>query len=223
MEYLLGKIFFHQSVVGFSPTFCATDSLPHEVKNMLLNRQVWNTFEQAKNSLVLNLKRHPETLTQENLWQLTLMTPQERGPLMEKRHIVLHSDQLQKVKASLDKGDFTNGAKLYCEYKFSIMGDNQKCNFVQIRPHQNVDYVLEVYDTHEDDLLRFFVPHKEMDILVSNFGGLAHGTIKTNVNKHKEYALRPSRKGKGKAAKAWEALQQFQVDDETLERIYSAG
>jgi len=190
---------------------------------MLLDRQTCHDFEKAKHSLVLSLKKNPEDLTQDKLWQLTLMTPQERGPLMEKRHIVLNSESLQKVSASLDRGDFWDGYNLYCEYKFSIMGENQRCNFVQIRLHQNVDYVLEVYDSINDVLLQFFVPHQDMDALVSQFGGLAHGTIKTNHNKQKEYALRPSRKGKGKGAQAWQELQKFKVDDKMLERIYNAG
>ena len=188
---------------------------------MLLNRRTWNTFEKAKDSLISGLKTHPSTLTDNNLWQLEMMTPQERGPMMEKRHISLNALYIQKVSASIDKGDFRNESGLYYEYKFSIMGDNQKCNFVQIRLHQNVDYVLEVYDTREDRLMKFFVPHNAMTELVSKFGGLAHGTLKNNVNQHKEYALRPSRKGKGKAAQSWNALQEFQVNDKMLEGIYS--
>jgi hypothetical protein len=210
-EVLVVKTFSHQSAVVFKSRRL----------NMLLNRKTWNIFEEAKDSLVCELKKHPDTLTDDNLWKLELMTPQERGPMMEKRHILLNSSFIQKVNASRDKGDFYNGSDVYYEYKFSVMGDKQKCNFVQIRLHQNVDYVLEVYDTQEDRLMKFFVPHDAMSEMVSKFGGLAHGTLKNNANQHKEYALRPSRKGKGKAAQSWNALQEFQVNDKMLEGIYS--
>ena len=187
---------------------------------MILSRQTWGAFEEARTKLITSLKDNPKSLRPDNFWVLELMSPQERGPLMEKRHIVLNEDSISKVNASLDKGDFCSNNALYYEYKFSIMGKNQKCNFVQIRLHQNVDYVLEVYDTQNDQLLSFYVPHEDMEKMVSEFGGLAHGTKKTNFNEHKEYALRPSKKGNGKAAKAWQELQAFKVDKRTLQRIY---
>ena len=188
---------------------------------MILDRQTWGAFEEARSKLVKSLKEKPESLKSDKFWVLELMSPQERGPLMEKRHIVLSDNLLSKVNTSFDKGDFCNQNDLYCEYKFSILGKNEKCNFVQIRLHQNVDYVLEVYDTEKDELLSFYVPHDEMERMVVDFGGLAHGTKKTNTNHQKEYALRPSRKGNGKSAKAWKALQRFQVTQEMLQKIYS--
>ena len=187
---------------------------------MKLTKEKWCIFEKARDNLIDSFRDSPEKITLTKFWVLELMSPQIRGPLMEKRHIALNKSVLSKVNASLDRGDFTNKNGLYCEYKFSILGINSKCNFVQIRPHQKVDYILEIYEVESGELLTYYVPHQDMSEMVMQYGGLAHGTKKTNTNHHKEYALRPSTKGKGKAFKAWKALQAYKVDQLMLRRIY---
>ncbi len=93
------------------------------------------------------------------------------------------------------------------EVKFSLANPKQKINFVQIRPHYNVDYYLFVYyDITTDTLDSLFLPSKDLYKLIPDYGNYAHGSIKalgeitteSVENNEYEYAFRPEIKDDNK-------------------------
>jgi hypothetical protein len=116
-----------------------------------------------------------------------LQIPQSYGPRLEK--FFIRNNNLTKVPASLDRGDFKNNNEKYYEHKFSFMKD-EKFNFVQIRPWQAIEgYALEVL--REGKFTQFYISKEDMNTLLEKYGGMAHGTkTSSEVNINKEYALR---------------------------------
>jgi len=117
-----------------------------------------------------------------------------------------------KKETKEDRGDFIYKNKAI-EYKFSIANSDGKINFVQLRPSHKIDYyILSYYDPKEtgpDMLENFVCRSRDLYLLLPEFGGYAHGTVKkngkiTNENIEKniehgcEYALRPNTKDKKK-------------------------
>lgn len=124
-------------------------------------------------------------------------------------------------------GDGRKNGKNY-EIKASVHGRKSKLNFVQIRPHHDIDFYLliayNMYDKTDDDIGKgylFNIPADKVYDLVESYGGYAHGTKKQfgSVSKdmmksHKlEYALRldPNSVSK-KNTDIWKALLQYEVE-----------
>jgi len=121
---------------------------------------------------------------------LETVTAQSYGPKIEKFHRQLHN--YKKVSASFDRGDYKTPEGHYGEHKFSYAHarGGYKYNFVQIRLWQELEFeTFEVY-CQGRGLFTFRVPHAIASSLIQKYGGLAHGTIETNQNEKKEYALR---------------------------------
>jgi len=137
---------------------------------------------------------------------LALKTGQAYGPLME--GFCIKSRNAKKVPSKEDRGDFKIGEEKYYEHKFSYAkkSKNFKFNFVQIRPWQNL--LCEVFEVYQEGvgLFSFEVPHSDVLGLLDKYGNLAHGTIESNKNEKKEYALRGNIGGP-----LWNDLQKYKI------------
>lgn len=135
-----------------------------------------------------------------------------------------------KILDALDEisGD---GIKNNIKYEIKISLHDKKCcfNFVQIRPHHDIDYYILIgLNLFEDNFGKAYilkVPTKIIIELIIKYGGYAHGTIRKNgkitlenINKNKikgyEYALRPNINASKNTKKQilWKELEQFQVE-----------
>jgi len=168
--------------------------ISQEVLNEVVNYRINAGREQFKESFYQEYKKMSLIkLSGVNLpieRYLILMPGQSYGPIMERFFIRYHN--CKKVPSSVDRGDFKTPQGVYGEHKFSFAHKrgNYKFNFVQIRPWQLLDhYIFEVYQ-EDAGFFRFKVPHDEVLRMIDSHGGLAHGTIATNTNEKKEYALR---------------------------------
>lgn len=133
-----------------------------------------------------------------------------------------------KTSASDCAGDCQKDGKCV-EIKVSLGGaSHSKFNYVQLRVCHTVDeYLLTAYhltDSNVDkggELFVFRVGHADIQTLIVDYGGYAHGTKKVNgpithetvgcEGNTKEYALRPTY---GDAC--WKALMRFRIGDEAL-------
>ena len=127
------------------------------------------------------------------------------------------------LKARLNIGPAVNETsgdgvwdKQNIEIKVSLGGKSGQFNFVQIRPDHDIDgYLFVTYSIWNDEVTWFYVSPNDMNDLILEFGGYAHGTIKAlgkitedNIKgRNCEYALRPDpHKKSGKARACWDAL-----------------
>ena len=181
------------------------------------HREIRQKFIELKNSSEGFDRIHSECYSCESPAAIRLLTSQSYGPLMEKLHIRHYNKFLSKVPSRCDRGDYQNTLGHHWEYKFSITNDEGKINFVQLRPWQHVDYVFEILQ-RDNTLELYLIPKKEMEILISKYGGQAHGTKRINLkNKHVEYALRPVCISSNEC---WQALKKFKISRGELARIY---
>ena len=136
------------------------------------------------------------------------ITSQQYGPLLEK--FIQSKFNFIKNKASSDIGNCCKGDKNY-EIKVSLGGQtHKKFNFVQIRFYQDCDiYIFTAYHLSNEnvdnagELYIFRIPKIELEKIIIQYGGYAHGTYKkqgpitfeTLQNKNnaiKEYSIRPN-------------------------------
>ena len=151
------------------------------------------------------------------------VSAQQFGPLLEK--YILHTFNFTKNKAEHCIGDCCKDG-VNTEIKVSLGGSTHtKFNYVQIRPSHDCDnYLLTAYHLtpenveSEGELYIFRVPKKDMLVLLSSYGGYAHGTNKehgkisaTSFDHTKEYALRPAYNDK-----CWQALLPFRISEAAL-------
>jgi hypothetical protein len=85
------------------------------------------------------------------------------------------------------------------EIKISLGSNDNKFNFVQIRPNHNIDYYLFViYDLNKDEMTKYIIDKSEIINLILKKGEYSHGTIKRQgritldniINNKYEYSLR---------------------------------
>lgn len=115
------------------------------------------------------------------------------------------------------------------EIKVSLWSKNSEINYLQIRPHHNIDYYIFVaYNLYEDgptgigNAHIFKVPANDVYGLIIKYGtSCAHGTISENGipnidnirNTKCEYALRAnSTAKKGKKLECWNDLMKYEVE-----------
>ena len=184
--------------------------------------------------LVKRMKlKETQEINKEILYQLSTLTEK----LVFYRYYFPHTstefEALIRHDLHIDKplnktsGDGHKNGKNY-EIKASVHGNKSKLNFVQIRPHHDIDFYILVaynmYDKTDDDIGKgylFNIPADKVYELVELYGGYAHGTIKENgkisketMNSHKlEYVLRldPNSVSK-KNTDIWKALLQYEVE-----------
>ena len=101
---------------------------------------------------------------------------------------------------------------------------NNKFNFVQLRPHHNIDYYIFIcYYINEENLNKngeefiFNIPKNDIINLIEIHGHYAHGTkknlgliknIQNSINVNKEYALRCKYNDL-----LWKKLINYQIND----------
>ena len=134
---------------------------------------------------------------------------------------------INKISASECRGDaYCERNNEYIEIKVSLGGKNgTKFNFVQLRPHHNIDcYLFLCYDHTVGEFGEYYyfkIPKKVINDLLPQYGGYAHGTIKeygkittdsilSHMDKKVEYALRTN-KGDG----LWNELLKWRCVDES--------
>lgn len=146
------------------------------------------------------------------------------GPLEDWQKDFLH------MTPALDK---TSGDGVYqgstVELKQSLGGQSASdYNFVQIRPDHTIDfYIFTTYNIFTDDTTWFKIPADDVNQLVVEFGGYAHGTIKalgpitadTLKGRNCEYAIRPSCQGKGKKRDLWNRMMEWEWYPEQLRQV----
>ena len=131
---------------------------------------------------------------------------------------------------SISASDTSGDVKVFgynVEVKASVSDDGRKYNYVQIRLTHDIDYYfLPTFNCVTDTGYLFLLDHSEMEDMVSNYGGYAHGCIKDNgevrdnlKNPHKLFAIRPTFDAKGLGNKAWRSLLQYNKFS-TEEEIY---
>lgn len=92
----------------------------------------------------------------------------------------------------------------------------------QIRPHHNVDFYLGMfYSLNEDRVYFILIPHNEINKLVMEFGGFAHGTKnkkgKMVIDSEDEFGLFFNKyKENTRSFRLWEKIKQFELSEEEL-------
>lgn len=158
------------------------------------------------------------------------LTPQSYGKLLEKwiKKDFALGDPLDSLS-----GDATSSTGAPIEIKATMEKGDGKVNFVQIRPHHNIEYyILTVYSFTQDRVHWLLVPSKDLYSFLPEFGGYAHGTVKkngkitttsieTNKDQECEYALRPSlftnnEANPTKSYRLWLKLQKYEKSKEEI-------
>lgn len=120
---------------------------------------------------------------------LSLLSTQQKAPLCEK--YVVKQLKGERVKSSLDRGDFKIDEKYY-ELKCSFNNKDKNLNIRQIRLYQDVDYYLCGYiDTFCLNKSYFYILTKiEMEKEVRMLGSFTHGTKTAQKEKgNSEYSI----------------------------------
>jgi hypothetical protein len=120
---------------------------------------------------------------------MRLLTAQSSGARIQ--NYLIHFFNWTKVNQAEDRGDARVGEK-YFEIKITLIsGSNTGANFVQIRPHQDIDwYELFVIDG-DNNISRYKLTKIQMQEELNLIGASAHGTKNAVTdNKNREYAIR---------------------------------
>lgn len=154
--------------------------------------------------------------------KLHSLSGQLTGPLIET--YIRDKYQMKKNNAASCNGDvYHNNRNI--EIKVSIGGQiNNKFNYVQIRMDHDCDYLFTAYyldysNVEElGELYIFKMKKEDIQDVVLNHGGYAHGTVKKlgeitledllDCNNKKEYCLRPKY-----GDKCWKSLLRFRIDE----------
>lgn len=134
---------------------------------------------------------------------MRILTAQSSGARIQNYFIYFYN--WEKVKQTLDRGDARLG-KEYFEIKITLIsGSNTGVNFVQIRPHQVIDYYELFVVDGENKISRYKLTKVEMQDELNLIGASAHGTKKAVIdNKNKEYAIRFSWSDNNETKKRWD-------------------
>ena len=153
------------------------------------------------------------------------LSSQQFGPLLEQ--YVTNKYNFTKNKAKDCTGDCNKQGKSM-EIKVSTGGNSRnKFNYVQLRPfHACDEYILTAFHLSFENVMTngdfyiFKIPKQDMNTLIVNYGGYAHGTVKklgsithaslTNTSTM-EYAIRPV-----VGDPCWNTLLKFQIEEKDL-------
>jgi len=191
---------------------------------MLLTRAIQRLRGPSKDDIKKQIKDAVNTLHCCILCKSELPS-QSSSPILESH--ICKKFNINKISASKCCGDaYSEKTQEYIEIKVSLGGESgTKFNFVQLRPHHNIQlYLFLCYDHTVGEFGEyhyFKMPANEVYNLLPQYGGYAHGTIKENgritsdtVEKNKdkkfEYALRTK-----KGDKLWNELLKWKVMDES--------
>jgi hypothetical protein len=151
-----------------------------------------------------------------------LLYPQAWSVLLEKS--IKKRFDIKPAKSEIS-GDGIHHKLKNVEIKVSLGGgdDDNKFNFVQLRPHHDLDYYLFfLYNKQLDEVNCLKIEPKVIYNLLPTYGGYAHGTVKLNgkitlsniSNNTFEYALRPTYNINGlkKSDTLWRELIKYKID-----------
>ena len=118
----------------------------------------------------------------------SLLTSQSRSTLYESYYIKKHEHT--KVPSHEGKGDFIDAHGRYYEYKVSGENDDNALHIVQIRPHQNVSYIVQRIMNDTNKIFTFKLTKRQMQKEIKKIGQSAHGTKKAvRGNITREYRM----------------------------------
>jgi hypothetical protein len=137
------------------------------------------------------------------------LSAQSYGAVLERMYIKEHD--FIKVPSTDERGDFSDPTTgKFSEFKVtaSDLVSGSKVNFVQIRPHHNIDdYHLVIVDKQTGVSELFVLTKEQMQAEIEATGSrLAHGSGKTNTYVNKEYAIRFSTKPNDIVYTRWKKL-----------------
>lgn len=143
----------------------------------------------------------------------SIMTAQSRGVIVEKavtRHFCGTS-----VPAGADRGDFAVGNRHY-EVKSGFT--KGRVNIRQIRPWQDVDYIILHVDVENKPASRLYrLTHEEMMSEVGMIGSLSHGTKSAGLNNgSKEFSITLTKSEGNEAYDRWEREYRRMDEEKTL-------
>lgn len=134
------------------------------------------------------------------------LTAQSRGIIAER--LVCEVMKGTPVSASRDKGDFILDDRHY-EVKSGFSPG--KANIRQVRPWQDVDYIiLHANVEDKDDCQCFQLTHEQMMREVELIGSVSHGTkaaVETNMNREYSISLNTKGKRKTETSERWKAYR----------------
>lgn len=114
-------------------------------------------------------------------------TSQSYSGRIEKR--IIRDLGLKKISSRLDRGDCINSNGKYGEIKISYKNIDEQFSFVQVRPHQDLDfYLLQCIDPDDDfKLYNFFLTKNEMLNFLEMFNGSnCHGVVEFKNDRSQE-------------------------------------
>ena len=145
-----------------------------------------NEIRLQNNQQTIKRIKEADSMLEKVIYSKRYLSSQQWGKLLE-QEAIKHFN-FKNIKSNT-KGDCVCNGK-YIEIKISLTKD--VANFVQIRPHHEIDYYLFiVYNIMHGDLGKLhyiFMKSEDVYFLLPKYGGLAHGT---NKKKNSEYCLRP--------------------------------
>jgi hypothetical protein len=200
----------------YEKTIDSTNNLRQIVRKM---KSIDNNNNNNNDDDIIELIKTQSTLTNKCILVRKYIKPQSSK--FEK--IIKDELQIQPPLNNISGDGHKNGINY--EIKSSIHSKKSKINFVQLRPHHNIDfYIFVVYNMYDNNDLGkgyiFKVPSENINQLIIEYGNYAHGA--TNVlgkitlrniklNKY-EYCLRcnPNMK-KSKSYNLWRELLKYEV------------
>jgi len=164
-----------------------------------------------------------ETIKQAHMYcKYNNLTGQYTGPILEK--YIRLKYKMGKNNASACNGDTNLNGKNF-EIKVSNGGkENNKFNYVQIRPTHDCEYIFTAYYIDYTNLEQlgelfiFYLTKENIKNMILLYGSYAHGTIEKlgkitkndldDINNQKEYSFRPKY-----GDKCWNYLLQFRIEE----------
>jgi hypothetical protein len=136
--------------------------------------------------------------------RMHMLSPQSYGSRLET--YLMNFYGWERVAPALNRGDVQVEDGRYIEIKVSVVDSYTKVNFVQLRPHQDIDgYRLFVIDA-ETTVYRFDLTKEQMDHEIKLVGTNSHGTSDVAAaNVKKEPSIRFKWSEKTEAYRRWMA------------------
>ena len=115
------------------------------------------------------------------------LNPSGYGARIESRWIL--DNGYEKIKSTLGKGDYKDGNE-FVEFKVSYKSKDEKYNFLQFRPFQDVNrYDLMMID-YDMNYSIYQIPKNDMVEILENSSTVCHGTKEHNIlNENLEYRI----------------------------------
>lgn len=130
---------------------------------------------------------------EENMTVMACLPSQMYGPRIEKR--IIKELGARKISNKEDRGDMEKNGKFEENKNSIILNDHCNFNMVQIRPWQEVDYIIscsDMRDVEQPKIYWFHLSNEEMKLEIERLGSNAHGnelSLINNLNKEKRISI----------------------------------